>query len=77
MELAFIFANEADPEAELIYNDYSMYHEGRRDAVMEMVRSLKEKGIRIDGVGMQAHYGMDYPTLEAFERALWPLLKPE
>ena len=70
LEMAFIFANEADPEAELIYNDYSMYHEGRRDAVVELVRSLKEKGIRIDGVGMQAHYGMDFPTLEAFEKSI-------
>ncbi len=70
IELAFIFANEADPEAELIYNDYSMYHKGRRDAVLELVRSLKEKGIRIDGVGMQAHYGMDFPTLEAFEKSI-------
>ena len=70
LELAFRFANEADPDAELIYNDYSMYHEGRRDAVVKLVYSLKEKGIRIDGVGMQAHYGLDYPTMEAFEKSI-------
>lgn len=70
LELAFIFANEANPKAELMYNDYSMFHKGRRDAVVELVRNLKAKGIRIDGVGMQAHYGMDFPTLEAFEKSI-------
>jgi len=29
VELAFRFAHEADPDAELIYNDFSMFHEGR------------------------------------------------
>jgi len=70
IELAFRFANEADPDAELIYNDYSMFHSGRRDAVVNLVNSLKEKGIRIDGVGMQAHYGMDYPDLGDFEESI-------
>ncbi|HDS08538.1 MAG TPA: endo-1,4-beta-xylanase [Bacteroides sp.] len=70
IELAFRFAHEADPDAELIYNDYSMFHSGRRDAVVNLVNRLKEKGIRIDGVGMQAHYGMDYPDLGAFEESI-------
>lgn len=70
IELAFRFANEADPDAELIYNDYSMFHSGRRDAVVNLVNSLKEKGVRIDGVGMQAHYGMDYPDLVDFEESI-------
>ena len=70
IELAFRFAHEADPEAELIYNDYSMFHEGRREAVVKLVQRLTVKGIRIDGVGMQAHYGLDYPTMEAFEKSI-------
>lgn len=70
VELAFRFAHEADPEAELIYNDYSMFHKGRRDAVVKLVNDLKAKGIRVDGIGMQAHYGMDFPDLEEFENSL-------
>jgi len=70
VELAFRFAHEADPDAELIYNDYSMFHKGRREAVVKLVNDLKAKGVRIDGVGMQAHYGMDYPDLEEFEKSL-------
>jgi endo-1,4-beta-xylanase len=68
--LAFQFAHEADPDAELYYNDYSMFLPGRRDAVVKMIRSLKEKGIRIDAVGMQAHYGMDYPEISEVEKSI-------
>lgn len=70
IELAFLLANEADPDAELIYNDYSMFHQGRREAVVKLVKNLQAKGIRIDGVGMQAHSGMDYPPLEEFEKSM-------
>jgi len=70
MELAFQFAHEADPEAELLYNDYSMFLEGKRNAVVELVNNLKSKGIQINGVGMQAHYGMDYPSIEEFEQSI-------
>lgn len=68
--LAFAYAHEADPEAELYYNDYGMTVEGRRDAVVRLVRSLQERGLRIDAVGMQGHMGMDYPTVEDFEQSL-------
>lgn len=68
--LAFQYAHEADPEAELYYNDYGMTDPGRRDAVVALVKSLKKKGIRIDAVGMQGHMGMDYPTVEQFEESI-------
>lgn len=70
VELAFRFAHEADPDAELIYNDYSMFHEGRRNAVVELVNDLKSKGLRVDGIGMQAHYGLNYPDMESFEKSI-------
>lgn len=70
LEMAFQFAHEADPNAELYYNDYSMFLPGRRDAVVRMIRNLKAKGIRIDAIGMQAHYGMDYPDLSEVEKSI-------
>lgn len=70
LELAFTYAHEADPEAELYYNDYNEWHPGKRDAIVRMIRSFKEKGIRIDGIGMQGHIGMDYPSLEEYEEAI-------
>lgn len=68
--LAFRFAHEADPDAELYYNDYSMAFEGKRNAVVQLVKTLKERGLRIDAVGMQGHIGMDYPQLEEFEKSM-------
>jgi endo-1,4-beta-xylanase len=70
IKLAFQFAHEADPEAELYYNDYSMANEGKRQGVVKLVKSLQEQGIRIDAAGMQGHLSMDYPSVEEFEKSL-------
>ena len=68
--LAFQYAHEADPDAELYYNDYSMAQPGRREAVVKMVNDLKKRGIRIDAIGMQGHIGMDYPKISEFEKSM-------
>jgi endo-1,4-beta-xylanase len=70
IKLAFQFAHEADPDAELYYNDYSMANEGKRNGVVNMVKSLQSQGVKIDGIGMQGHIGMDYPAIEEFEKSL-------
>ena len=70
IKLAFEFANEADPDAELYYNDYAMSMEGKRKGVVELVKQLQAEGIRIDGIGMQGHMGMDYPDISAFEKSI-------
>ncbi len=68
--LAFQYAHEADPDAELYYNDYNMYAKGKRDAVVKLVNDMKAKGLRIDAVGMQGHMGMNYPDLSEFEKSI-------
>jgi endo-1,4-beta-xylanase len=68
--LAFQYAHEADPDAELYYNDYGMNAKGKRDKVVELVNSMKKKGLRIDAIGMQGHVGMDYPALDEFEESI-------
>lgn len=68
--LAFQYAQEADPAAELYYNDFSMAHPGKRDGVVRLVKQLKERGIRIDAVGMQGHMTMDFPQVSAFEESM-------
>lgn len=68
--LAFQYAHEADSDAELYYNDYGMDIEGRRNGVVKLIRSLKERGLRIDAVGMQGHMGMDHPAIDEFEKSL-------
>ncbi len=70
IEIAFRAAHEADPDAELYYNDYSMAGEKKRQAVCRLVKNLKAKGLRIDGVGMQSHNGLDYPNLAEYEKSI-------
>jgi endo-1,4-beta-xylanase len=70
IQLAFQFAHEADPDAELYYNDYSMALPGRREGVVAIVKKLQEAGLRIDGIGMQTHVGMDYPDLAEYEKSM-------
>jgi endo-1,4-beta-xylanase len=70
IEHAFRFAHAADPDAELYYNDYNEWHPAKIEAITNLVRSLQEKDIRIDGIGLQGHWGMDYPKLEEIDHML-------
>lgn len=70
IKLAFQFAHEADPEAELYYNDYSMAIPTKRDGVVAMVKKLQEQGVKIDGIGMQGHVSIDGPSIEEFEKSI-------
>lgn len=70
IDYAFQCAQEADPDAELYYNDYSMFKVGRRNTVCELVKRLKSKGIRIDAIGLQSHMAMDYPDYNEFEESV-------
>lgn len=63
-EQAFRIAMEELPaDSKLLYNDYNMTNPGRRDAVVAMVKDFQSKGIRIDGIGIQGHWGMSYPDV--------------
>lgn len=70
IRLAFEYAAEADPDAQLYYNDYNMNLPKKCDAVVELVKELKAAGIRIDAVGMQGHMGMEGPSVEEFETSI-------
>lgn len=61
VEMAFRFAREADPTAKLYYNDYGIEAvNAKSDAAFALVRALKEKGVPIDGIGMQWHIGIGH-----------------
>jgi Beta-1,4-xylanase len=70
IKYAFQFAHEADPNAELYYNDYNVETPAKCDAIVQLVKELKAAGCRIDAVGSQAHMHMNSPTLEATEASL-------
>lgn len=64
IELAFQFAHEADPEAQLIYNDFTMNNAVKAKYVADMCIKMRKKGIRVDGIGMQAHWHLNYPSVK-------------
>lgn len=70
IEKAFQFANAADPEAELYYNDYNLITPEKRDGAIRIINNLKSKGIKIDGVGVQAHWSLEGPSIEEIETAI-------
>ncbi|MFB2121638.1 endo-1,4-beta-xylanase [Parapedobacter sp. 2B3] len=71
LPLAFQYAHEADPNAELYYNDYSMALPAKREGTLRLLKLLKAHGVRVDAVGMQGHLGMDRSNhLKAFEASI-------
>src|SRR5688500_194238 len=56
---AFQFAHEADPDAELYYNDYNIERAYKREKGLRLIKELKAAGVRIDGVGIQGHWLLD------------------
>ena len=68
---AFKFANKYAPaDLELYYNDYNDCTAGKVDGIVALLKDvLAEEGTRIDAMGMQGHYDIDYPTWEQFESA--------
>lgn len=61
---AFQFASEYAPDAELYYNDFNAWRPEKRDGIVRMVRMLQDAGIRIDGIGIQGHWGLNFPKNE-------------
>nr|6FHE_A Chain A, Synthetic construct [synthetic construct] len=72
IEEALRAAHEADPNAKLFINDYNIenWSHAKTQAMYNMVRDFKERGVPVDGVGMQGHISLYYPSLEEIEKAL-------
>jgi len=70
VKLSFKFASEYAPNTELYYNDFNAWRPAKRDGIVRMVKMLRAAGIRIDGVGMQGHWGLNYPKTEYIEAAI-------
>lgn len=67
---AFRFASEYAPDAELYYNDFNAWRPAKRDGIVRMVKMLQKEGIRIDGIGIQGHWGLNFPKNKYIEDAI-------
>ena len=70
VRLAFKFAHQYDPNAELYYNDFNVWRPSKRDGIARMIRMLQKDGIQIDGIGIQAHWGLNFPKNEYITAAI-------
>ena len=70
IEKAFEYAHAADPDALLFYNDYNESQPDKRDKIYRLVRGLKEKGVPIHGIGLQAHWNIHWPSLDDIREAI-------
>ena len=69
--MAFKWAHEADPTAELYYNDYNLdASDFKRANCVELIKYLKANGAPITGVGMQGHYNNNSPTAAKIDETI-------
>jgi endo-1,4-beta-xylanase len=64
VQKAFEYAREADPDAELYYNEYDYEFSQKTEGVIQLIRNLQSNGVRVDGVGIQGHWFLDYPEMD-------------
>jgi endo-1,4-beta-xylanase len=59
IEVAFRTARAADPTPKLCYNDFNIedFNAAKTQAVLRMVQDFKSRGVPIDCVGFQGHFG--------------------
>lgn len=74
LTIAFKWAHEADPGAQLYYNDYNIEqgavdNKGKHASSMLLVKRLIAEGAPINGVGIQGHWHLD-TNLADVEKAI-------
>ncbi len=67
---AFEYAHAADPEALLIYNDYNNELPAKREKLIRLVRSLRERHVPVYAIGLQGHYEIDRIPFQDLEATL-------
>ncbi|MET8231780.1 endo-1,4-beta-xylanase [Micromonospora sp. NPDC005298] len=72
IEAAFRAARAADPGAKLCYNDYNTdnWTWAKTQAVYNMVRDFKSRGVPIDCVGFQSHFNNESPYASNYRTTL-------
>ncbi|WP_457933661.1 endo-1,4-beta-xylanase [Pseudoalteromonas sp. SCSIO 43210] len=70
VKAAFKYAQQYSPNTELYYNDFNAWRPEKRDGIIRMIKMLQKEGIRIDGIGIQAHWGLNFPKMQYIEQAI-------
>jgi endo-1,4-beta-xylanase len=67
---AFEYAHEADPDANLRYNDYGLENPAKRRKLIALIKSLQEQHVPVMAIGSQTHVNVSSPSFEAEDQAL-------
>jgi endo-1,4-beta-xylanase len=67
---AFEYAHAADPNAVLFYNDYNEINASKREKIYKLVKSLKDAGVPIGGVGLQGHWAINEPSRDQLDSTI-------
>lgn len=70
IEKAFQWAHEADPDALLFYNDYNEINTVKREKIIRMLNGLISKGVPVHGVGLQAHWAVNEPSVAQLDKTM-------
>jgi endo-1,4-beta-xylanase len=75
IEKAFQYAHEADPQAQLTYNDYNLENPAKLKGAIALIQELKAEGVPITSVGLQGHDNLTWPTVEEEDATISALAK--
>lgn len=67
---AFEFAQAADPQMRLYYNDYNDELPAKRAKTVRLLKDLQRRGLRVDAVGIQGHWCLDKVPFKEIEAAI-------
>ncbi len=70
MDIIFHMAKEQLPDTELFYNDYNECNLEKREKIIQVIKGMKERGVPIDGVGLQCHHNIYFPSEDDLRRTI-------
>ncbi len=70
VQKAFEFARTADPDIPLYYNDYNIEDPKKLPKVLKLIHQLQQQKVRLDSIGIQGHWLIDYPDVAVIDSAI-------
>ncbi len=61
---AFQYAHEADPDAILRYNDYSIENPAKRERLITLIKYLQSQHVPVMAIGSQTHANLSWPSFD-------------
>jgi endo-1,4-beta-xylanase len=67
---AFQYAHEADPDAQLFYNDYNTERPEKRERIYKLLQGLIKQGVPVNAVGLQGHWSLFEPSKQELQETI-------